>query len=403
MNKQHANKKALFIITALPLYEKNGASYNRIIEYAKALVLDRGIKVYLLSCDYPDDLNVIQIDIVPGVFICGRRNKTEANGSYLTKALKKQFDAKRKTHFLKNLGALIDQFNGKKAGFVYPSLMSYHFEKEIVRLFKTKNIPVFSERNELKRGIALNKAFPTNLVKKAIFFLNYPFLIWDFTRQDKLAKKYEGNIAISTTMESYLKKNNKNVIRVPILADVNKYYIRKIKEPNQGKTVSIGYTGSLTYKKDGVGELIKAIGILVYKYSTNNVHLNIYGSGYRDTIKKLKKQIVSLKLKKYITLYGSVHSDKIPDVLSKQDLLVLTRPVNLQTRYGFSTKLAEYMASSVPVLTTNVSDNALYIRDNYNGFIIESHRAKVVAHKLNQIIKEKLYLDVTIRKNAYQL
>lgn len=394
-------KKALFIVTALSLYDRQGASYNRILAYAKALTFDKNTIVFLISYDYPDNLGISKSEIVPDVFICGKQGENKNRGSFLTRTFKKQFDAKKRTRFLTNLDTFIDQYSCKKTGLVYPSLMGYQLEKKIIRLFRIKNIPVFSERNELKRGIALNKAFPGNPVKKIIFGLIYLYLIWDSHRQDRLAKYYDGNIAISTTMEHYLKKMNNNVIRIPILADVDKYYHRKYNAQIKGKIINIGYTGSLSYKKDGIGELIKAIGILVYNYSINNVQLNIYGSGYKDTIKKIEKKIVLLQLEKHITFHGSVRSDKIPDILRKQDILVLPRPSNLQTRFGFSTKLAEYMASSVPLLMTNISDNAIYVQNNKNGFVIDKPYASDIAKKLKEIIMQKRYQDSKLRQNAY--
>ncbi len=393
-------KKILFIITALPLYDRQGAAYSRILEYAKALVLDKGTSIYLLSYDYPDNLWKSKLEVIPNVFICGKKMKTKDSGSFLTRAIEKKIDANKRTYFLKNLSNFLDQFDSKRSGFVYPSLMGYQLEKEIIKLFKAKSIPVFSERNELKRGIALNKAFPRNPLKKTIFSLNYPFLVWDFNKQDKLAKNYDGNIAISTTMEQYLLKMNKPVIRIPILSDIDRFQIKK--QTHSDDTINIGYTGSLTFKKDGLGELIKAIGLLINKYNVTNVKLNIYGSGFRDTIKKLESLINKLGLSKHIFLHGKVTSEDIPKIQVQQDLLVLVRPQNLQTRFGFSTKLAEYMASGVVVLTTDVSDNLMFIENAKNGFVADSYLAEKVAGKLFEIISNKSYLDKQITQSAYE-
>ncbi len=393
-------KKTLFIVTALPLYDRQGASYSRILEYAKALVLDKGTSIYLLSYDYPDAFWKLKTEVIPNVFICGKKIKTKNVGSSLIKAIEKKIDAKKRTHFLQNLSNFIDQFDSKRSGFVYPSLMYFQLEKEIIKLFRAKSIPVYSERNELKRGIALNKAYPKNPLKKIIFSLNYPFLVWDFNRQDKLAKNYDGNIAISTTMEQYLLKKNKPVIRIPILSDIDRFQIKK--QTNRNDTFHIGYTGSLTFKKDGLGELIKSISILINKYDFRNVNLNIYGSGYWGTIKKLENLIKELGLSNHIFLHGKVTSEAIPEIQAQQDILVLARPQNLQTRFGFSTKLAEYMASGVVVLTTDVSDNLMFIKDGINGFVADSYFAEKIAEKLFAIISNKSYLDKQISQSAYQ-
>ena len=90
---------------------------------------------------------------------------------------------------------------------------------------------------------------------------------------------------------------------------------------------------------------------------------------------------------------NSVHDRKLG---AQQNILILARPQNLQTRFGFSTKLAEYMASGVAVLTTDVSDNLLFIKDGENGFIADSYKAEKVADKLFDIVNNKKYLDKKI-------
>jgi len=83
-------------------------------------------------------------------------------------------------------------------------------------------------------------------------------------------------------------------------------------------------------------------------------------------------------------------------------LLIIPRPLNLQTKYGFSTKLSEYLISGVPVLVTNVSDNSLYIKDGYNGFIVEPGNYKKMGEKILYVISNYNKLKKTISMNAYQ-
>jgi len=66
-------------------------------------------------------------------------------------------------------------------------------------------------------------------------------------------------------------------------------------------------------------------------------------------------------------------------------LLILPRPRSLQTLYGFSTKLAEYLASSVPVLASRISDNDLYIEDGKNGFLYETGNTELLRAKIEEI------------------
>lgn len=45
------------------------------------------------------------------------------------------------------------------------------------------------------------------------------------------------------------------------------------------------------------------------------------------------------------------------------------------------------MTSGVPFLVTDVSDNALFIKDGYNGFIVQADNIKIMSDKLLQIIE----------------
>ena len=68
------------------------------------------------------------------------------------------------------------------------------------------------------------------------------------------------------------------------------------------------------------------------------------------------------------------------------NLLILPRPLNTQTNFGFSTKLAEYLISGVPVLVTDVSDNKIYIKDGFNGFMVDEISATGFEKKLIDIV-----------------
>ena len=85
----------------------------------------------------------------------------------------------------------------------------------------------------------------------------------------------------------------------------------------------------------------------------------------------------------------------------KYHLLILPRPINKRTIYGFSTKLSEYLVSGIPVLLTDVSDNAMFIKDNYNGYIIPPGSADAIAGKLEEIILSYNDRAQEIVKNAH--
>jgi len=64
--------------------------------------------------------------------------------------------------------------------------------------------------------------------------------------------------------------------------------------------------------------------------------------------------------------------------------LVLLRPKNIQTNFGFSTKLAEYDYSNVPILLTDISDNCMSLKDEKDAFYT-TYDPKHIASKINYI------------------
>lgn len=383
------------------MLDQQGASYARILSYARALTQTKDLTVYLLSTLYPEQFKEVQKEISPQIFICGKAAKADQNTSFAQRTTGKVFGKEEFNAFLSNVSSFIDEFMGNKSVLVYPSINNHANELELIKLVKSKNIRIISERNELNVGKMFNYPFPKNPVKKALFGLYYPFKYLDHYKRDKLVAKYDGNIAISTTMEKKIARVNNSLLRIPILANVQQFSDAK-EAHKKSSDINIGFTGYLTIKKDGIGELIEAISILQKKYAIDNVILNLYGTGYRDTLAKIKSLIKKYRLENKVILHGKVPSGDIPEILKRQDILILTRPVNLQTRYGFSTKLAEYMASGITVLTTDVSDNTLFIKDGENGFIAKSYKAEETAEKLAEIIKGKKYLDTTLRKKAQE-
>ena len=370
----------VFFITAFNVHPGKGAPYARLMEYARALTRKENITVHILSTLHGIDFAKAKKKAGHNIYILGEEQKGK----------KTDFQS-----FLTALSAYIDSCPGEKSVFVYPSIHGYRHEKKLVKMIKDKGINVFSERNELSLGIALNYPFPKNILKKILFLLYYPIFLLNHYLEDSLVSMYDGHIVISTRMKKRLTGRNDNLLLIPILADTEKFksLSRKVKTSDR---VEIGFTGYLTFKKDGLNELIRSVYLLEKEYDITNVTLNLYGSGYHGTVSRINKLIHSLGLDDRVILHGEVNSGQIPDILRSQDILILTRPSNLQTEHGFSTKLAEYMASGTPVLTTAVSDAGVYIRDNFNGFIIPDHKAETAAGRLKTIISGKEYLNEKI-------
>ena len=259
---------------------------------------------------------------------------------------------------------------------------------------------LFYDVNELRRAGLINKVSSKNIFKKVcemVFHIIHYIKHWI---AEILTIFYDGLVCISTNIENYFKRYNKNTIRIPILSNIieNPFYEAPIYK--NGERFIICFTGLITLKKEGFDTFYKSLSLV--KSNFNNFELHLYGPISNREKKLLLNDIpLQYKIKKNIVYHGIVEQSILMGKMRESHLLVLPRPLNLQTKYGFSTKLSEYLVSGVPVLVTDTSDNSLYIKDGYNGFIVEPGNYKEMAQKLIYIISNYSKLKNTIGKNAY--
>ena len=187
-------------------------------------------------------------------------------------------------------------------------------------------------------------------------------------------------------------KRNRNTIRIPILGCID---VSKKRQIIKKATFNVGYAGTISYKKDGIGMLLKAINILVNNFDVSDIELNIFGLGNKTEIKRMLEDIQKLNLSKYVTYHGFITRKEVEEVLQEQNLLVLIRDSTLQSNFGLSTKLAEYIAARVPVLVTDVSDNKLFLEDKVSAYITK--------YSAEEIAKSIVYMrndNISIVENA---
>jgi glycosyltransferase involved in cell wall biosynthesis len=215
---------------------------------------------------------------------------------------------------------------------------------------------------------------------------------------DKLTTFYDGLVVISTNLEQYYKRYNNNLLRVPILSNTEDVPLQLPSSYNASENFRLGFTGSITLKKEGFDCFYKALALVKAKHI--NFELHLYGPIFEKDLllDELPRQ---LGIKENVFYHGIINQDHLINEIQKNHLLVLPRPLNFQTQYGFSTKLSEYLVSGIPVLVTDVSDNALYIQDGYNGFIIPPGNSEIMAEKILYIVSNYESIREAIAKNAY--
>lgn len=111
----------------------------------------------------------------------------------------------------------------------------------------------------------------------------------------------------------------------------------------------------------------------------SGVYFFIIGGGVR--MKELESMTIGLGIKESCIFTGFVKN--IEDALSVLDIGVLT-----SEREGLPLTLLEYMASSKPILATDVGGVSEVVRDGENGFLVPSGDHNALAERMNLLLED---------------
>lgn len=151
---------------------------------------------------------------------------------------------------------------------------------------------------------------------------------------------------------------------------------------NKNNKYKILYTGSLE-KYNGIKLMIDCMKYI----KDNDIIMEIYGDGsLRSYVEDNSKRDSRIKYK------GKVSRKEIQDAIKSSDILLNLRDTSsIVSKYAFPSKLIEYLASGIPVLSTDVIDDnqfhkAVFLLKEYNDKALAD---KILDIKRNSIIKTK--------------
>lgn len=210
----------------------------------------------------------------------------------------------------------------------------------------------------------------------------YPFFMYK-----RLWKKVKGLIVISANLKDYFVSHGVNPEHVPIVnmtVDITRF-CNIPQDDSRGKYIA--YCGNV-YKddnnKDGVEDLIKAF--VIYHEEYHDRKLYIIG----PILSENQKQIYLEYLKRFhvedaVVFTGSVSPNDIPSLLANAEMLVLARPDNIQAKYGFPTKLGEYLLTSKPCVLTDVGNICDFLEDGISAYIATPGDVKSIAKQMQLV------------------
>lgn len=189
----------------------------------------------------------------------------------------------------------------------------------------------------------------------------------------------DGVFVISQALKDYYVScgvdNHKTQV-INMVVDANRFVNIK-KDPDA--VPYIAYCGNASNSKDGVDDLIKAFGIVARQKT--DIKLLIMGKA-PDKDSDNEKLVHQLGLESRVIFAGVVPTSDVPQKLKNARILALARPQSLQNKYGFPTKLGEFLLTGNPVVITRVGDIPLFLKDGESALMADCHDVDTFANKI---------------------
>lgn len=185
-------------------------------------------------------------------------------------------------------------------------------------------------------------------------------------------------------------KSKTKVKLLPMLVEEDVY----ARDDDPGNELSsnrqnIVYTGTMYGDKDGVYDLITAYGQICGDFPQSRLIL-IGNNKDKEKMKKNLSALESLSCKENVIFTGLLGKKDLIKWLKSAYCLALARPDNQQAKYGFPTKLGEYLATGRPVVITSVGDIPLYLKDGINAYVSAPDDPQAFAQKLRACLSDEL-------------
>ena len=248
----------------------------------------------------------------------------------------------------------------------------------IVLYGKTHHIKVVFEVNEKPYSIVGSRR---DYILKYFFGLN----TWLLTRL--VYPLTDGFVVISENLEKFVsthKSPRAKIIKIPIIVDYDSYQV--VTADTGGIKPYIFHSATLNDNKDGISDVIEALGLVVRKY---NQPLNFYLTSRLalDATKvKVREIIVNYNIGDYIHYLGDLDEETLQSYQKNCDLVVINKVDSEQNRYNFATKIGEYCALGKPIITTEVGEVSNYFTDGVNCVFIPQHNPTAIAEKVMYLL-----------------
>ena len=333
-------------------YTPNSAGVNRLLSFVKSLS-DRGIDTKVLFFSPDTDYSKIN-GSYPHIEFIYKWDKYYIKNSIL-----------KYLSFLLYILGFVIRLPGKS------KILIFGFSEILPFLLRRRDCDIFYEISENPEiSLTTNRFFASSLNS---------FL--------KNSQKLDGLFVISNALKEYFCSKGVDTSKIHIInMTVDKTRFEGVQKQNGERYIA--YCGTASNNKDGVDQLIKSFALISDKYL--ELKLFIIGKIPSERESFGNKELVNqLGISNKVVFTGVVASTEIPQMLTNAEILALDRPENIQAKYGFPTKLGEYLLTGNPVVITRVGDIPLFLKDGVNALIAEPDCPESFAGKLDWALSHK--------------
>ncbi len=368
----------LIILCHVRLDHPGGAAWSRLLNYARAFIEATGGHVHIFSSRC---LDLGAPPVETGVVGCLVQGRLLPPAGWRAR----WWPRRRLRGWLQKVLERIRALEGERCVLVVPNNHELWENRLTRRTLQQAGLAVYLEKNELELGLALHmRGFQLSRLGDCLRdWLLFPYQLLKAGLLDRQVSRYQGVVVISSRLEAWVAPRNPNLVRVPVLMD----------EPTPRGAdplpagFQIGFAGSVSQCKEGLGQFIRVLGEL--RGRMPDAELQIFGKWQTPEGRRLRRLVRRLGLEARVHFHGERSLAEIQRVLGIHHLLILPRPRTLQNEYGFSTKLAGYLGSGVATLATAISDNADYLQEGVNGFLLPPDRPDCLLAKLLEIYQRR--------------
>lgn len=251
-----------------------------------------------------------------------------------------------------------------------------YYEKYLVWLCKRRGIITLKEESEhpylmlSRRFKSLNNVDKARLVKSK--YGRYDVIL--------VMTKYIYDFMVSLGFRS------DTLLHVPQTVQLSRFAISAPEDSTTLGKKYILFTGCFSNEKDGVLNLIDSYKAIYNAHQ--DIQLVLAGFGTKQQIIDLKSRIHNLGLQQHVQIHMNLPNACIPSLIAGAIILVSARPFSLQAQYGFPTKVAEYLASGKPVVTSAHGDLSDLLIDGENAFILENCAPDTISRVVKRVLAD---------------